>query len=255
MIALAFATLVALLLQGGPRVPANDGWVTDLAGMLSADEERGLEERMESYRDGSGHEVALLTVPSLEGRTIEELALATARAWGIGDREKSAGALLVAARDERELRIEVGRGLEGALPDVVAARILRDVVAPGIREAGPYAGLRAGIEAIHAALGGDYAPLERAPAAPETGTSVAQIVLFVFVMVLLALSRVRRGPRGRSRGMGGMLPWILASQLGQRGHGGSFGGFGGRSGGGGGGSFGGFGGGGGFSGGGASGRW
>lgn len=246
-----------LLLAGGSAqgfvVPDNDGWVTDHAEVLSEAEERELEVLMESYKAGSGHEVALLTLADLGGRTIEEAGLATARAWKIGDRETSAGALLVVAMAERALRIEVGRGLEGTLTDATSGRIIRAVIVPEFRAQRFYAGLRAGIEAIHAAAGGDYGPLERATGSPEVPELFALGFGFVFlVVVALVMRGVSRGLRGQRSA----LPWILASQLG-RSHrgGGGFGGFGGFSGGGRGGGFSGFGGGGGFSGGGASGRW
>jgi len=247
VIALLLATLLALAApQSGPEIPANDGWVTDLGEMLSAEEERALEALMESYKAGSGQEIALLTVADLRGRTIEELALATARAWKIGDRETSAGALLVAARDDRALRIEVGRGLEGALPDVIAGRIIRDVIAPELRAGRAYAGLRGGIEAIHAALGGDYGPLERSARRPSEGAQLfGMLAVIVFIVVLRIATR--GGRRGR-RGDSSTALWVALSMLqGGARHGG-------RSGGGGGG-FSGFGGGGGFSGGGASGGW
>jgi uncharacterized protein len=75
---------------------------------------------MESYKQGSTHEVALLTVRSLDGDSIENLALRTAREWGIGTKEKNNGALLVIALEDREMRIEVGRGLEGELTDSIS---------------------------------------------------------------------------------------------------------------------------------------
>lgn len=240
------------LLLGASRqelvVPQHDGWVTDLAGMLSEGEERELETLAESYRSGSGHEVALLTVPDLGGRTIEELALATARAWKIGDRETSAGTLLVVALEERALRIEVGRGLEGTLTDAICGRIIRDVLVPELRTQRYGPALRAGIEAIHAAAGGDYGPLERARSSPEVPELFALAFGVLFLLVVVGV--MRRVQRGMS-GADGALPWILASQLGRSHGSGGMGGFGGS----GGGSFGGFGGGGGFSGGGASGRW
>ncbi|HEX6883500.1 MAG TPA: TPM domain-containing protein [Planctomycetota bacterium] len=251
LLAPALAALGLLLGSGRQElvVPAVDGWVVDRAGILSEAEERELETLAESYRTGSGHEVALLTVPDLGGRSIEELALATARAWKIGDRETSSGALLVVALEERALRIEVGRGLEGTLTDATCGRIIRDVLVPGLRAGRTYAALRAGIEAIHAAAGGDYGPLERARGAPEVPELFALAFGVLFLLVVLGvMRRVHRGLRGGD----GALPWILASQLG-RSHGG--GGFGSFSGGGSSGGFGGFGGGGGFSGGGASGRW
>jgi uncharacterized protein len=240
-------------------LPANDGWVTDQAGLLEPAQERELEALMESYRTGSGQEIALLTVPDLGGRSIEDFALAVARAWKIGDRETSSGALLVVAQEERALRIEVGRGLEGTLTDSIAGRIIRDVIVPEFRAERFDRGLRLGIEAIHAALGGDYGPLERSHGVEREALRLTFIVAFVLLMLFLR-GLGRRGRRGgRSRGSD-FLPWLLASQMaggGGRGRsggssGGSFGGFGG---GGGGGGFGGFGGGGGFSGGGASGRW
>lgn len=245
--------LAALLALGlvlaspqGLSIPANDGWVTDRAGMLRPEEERSLEDLMESYRAGSGQEVALLILPDLGGRTIEEVALAVARGWKLGDRETSAGALLVVARDERKLRIEVGRGLEGTLTDSIAGRIIRDVIAPEFKAGRYYPGVRLGIEAIHAALGGDYAPVERARGHSGGAPAVLPGLVFWIVILLLILKRRGRG------GVGSALPWILASQIGSA-HRGSSGG--GRVGGFSGGSFGGFGGGGGFSGGGASGGW
>ena len=151
-------TLATLLLGAfvalaqGPQVPRNDGWVTDRAGLLKPAEEQALETLCESYRAGSGQEIAVLIVPDLGGRPIEELALATAREWNIGDKATSAGALLVVARDEHALRIEVGRGLEGALPDSVCARIIRDVIVPEFRAERFHAGLNNGLQAMHRAL-------------------------------------------------------------------------------------------------------
>lgn len=223
-------------------IPANEGWVTDRANLLQPAEEQALEALMESYRVGSGQEIALLTVADLSGRTIEEFALGVARAWKIGDKETSAGALLVVAQAERALRIEVGRGLEGTLTDSIAGRIIRDVIVPEFKGQRFYSGLRLGIEAIHAALGGDYGPLERHSKRPQ---GVPFVALFVFVLIFLSLAR----RRARMRGGSSVLPWLLASQMGSMGHGGR------SSGGSSGGGFSGFGGGGGFSGGGASGGW
>jgi len=238
--------LGALALAQGPTIPPNDGWVTDRAGLLKPAEEQALETLCESYRAGSGQEIAVLIVPDLGGRPIEELALATAREWKIGDKETSAGALLVVARDEHALRIEVGRGLEGALPDSVCARIIRDVIVPEFRAERFYAGLNNGLQAMHRALGGDYGALPQGRGRGNPLEALPALLVLGF-FVFLAIRR------GRGRGSSA-LPWLIASQLGRGGSG-----FGGRSGGfgggGGGGGFGGFGGGGGFSGGGASGRW
>lgn len=249
----------ALALGDGLEVPAADGWVTDLADLLSAEEELSLESLMESYRTGSGHEIALLTLPSLEGESLEDFALQVAREWGLGREDVHDGALLLVAVAERRMRIEVGRGLEGSVTDSISGRIIRDVIGPEFRDKRFGAGLRAGVEALHAAAGGDYGPVRRAERGEAGAGSGACLSLVVVLFVLLALGRARRG-RGRGRGLGSVLPWILLGQLSSAGRtfgggsgrssSGGFGGFGGGSGG-----FGGFGGGGGFSGGGASGGW
>jgi uncharacterized protein len=236
-------------------VPKNDGWVTDLAGMLSPQQERELETLMESYKQGSTHEIALLTIPSLEGDDLERFALRVGRAWGIGGKEKNNGALLLVSKADHKIRIEVGRGLEGELNDALCGRIIRNVIAPEFKQGRFAAGLKAGIIAIHQAIGGDYGAI---PDRVRDGfASVALVLLVVSFLVAMIFIRIASSGGGggtyRRRSMLGPILWGLG---GPRIGGGGFGGFGG--GGGGGGSFGGFsgfGGGGGFSGGGASGSW
>lgn len=244
---LAVAATASTAQESRLAVPKNDGWVTDLAGLLSATEESELERLMESYRLGTTHEIALLTVPSLQGEPIERFALEVGRAWGLGTKEKNNGALLVVSKDDRKLRIEVGRGLEGNLTDSICGRIIRDVIAPEFKRGRFGAGLEQGIVAIHEAIGGNYAKIQKASRSPASGLA-GIIPAFVILAILLAiLSRRRRGFGGP--GGGSMLPWLILASSGSRG-GRSYGG-----GGGGGFSGGGFGGGGGFSGGGASGGW
>ena len=220
------------------EVPKNDGWVTDLAGILTPATERKLEKLMESYRVGSGHEIAVLTVPELEGQSIERLALEVGRSWGLGEKGKNNGALLVVAYKDRKLRIEVGRGLEGHLTDSRCGRIIRDVIAPHFRSGNTDKGIEQGVLAMHKVAGGEYGVLKSSGSRKQGNPIVGIIVLLLIIVVMV---------RG---GGGGMLAWILLNSMtggGGRGGGGGFGG--------GGGGFGGFGGGGGFSGGGASGGW
>jgi uncharacterized protein len=233
------------------EVPANDGWVTDLGGMLTPAEEQELETTMESYRVGTTHEIALLTVPDLGGEPIERFALEVARAWKIGREGENNGALLVVSRDDRKLRIEVGRGLEGRLTDSISGRIIRNVIAPEFKRGQFFEGLRDGIAATHAAIGGDYGKIpEQAPPSGRSGFGGLAIMLLMFVVFML-IGAARGGGRGGRRGRrGSSWPWWLLAggAMGSAGRRGGSGGFGG-------GGFGGFGGGGGFSGGGASGGW
>ena len=236
--ALAFAPEV--------EIPVNTGWVTDHAGILDRTQRQALAATMESYKIGTTHEIALLTVESLEGHSIEELALAVARDWQIGSKDSSNGALLVVAVKERKLRIEVGRGLEGNLTDSICGRIIRDVIAPEFKAGRFYDGLSQGIAAMHAAIGGDYGPLARRHRqGPGGGLGLIPLVLMIAIMAIFA----RRS----------ILPFLLMGGFGSgryhqfgSGRGSRSGGFGSGFGGGG---FGGFGGGGGFSGGGSSGGW
>lgn len=220
------------------EVPKNQGWVTDLAGILTPSTERKLEALMESYRAGSGHEIAVLTVPELNGMPIERLALEVGRSWGLGEKGKNNGALLVVAYKDRKLRIEVGRGLEGELTDSRCGRIIRDVIAPHFRKGNTDVGIEQGILAMHQVAGGDYGAIKKRR---KSGGGVSGI--FILLMLFFML----RGNRGGRGGGMGMLPWIIMGSMG--------GGRGGGGLGGGGGGFGGFGGGGGFSGGGSSGGW
>ncbi len=218
------------------EVPKNDGWVTDLAGILTPSTERKLEALMESYRQGSGHEIAVLTVPELDGQPIERLALEVGRSWGLGEKGKNNGALLVVAYKDRKLRIEVGRGLEGHLTDSRCGRIIRDVIAPHFRKGNTDKGIEEGVLAMHQVAGGEYGVLKTQGKRRKGSPVIGIIVLLIFLFLM-----------GRGGG-GGMLPWLILNGIsGGSGRGGGFGG--------GGGGFSGFGGGGGFSGGGASGGW
>jgi uncharacterized protein len=245
--------LLAFLAASPPElaVPKNDGWVTDLAGMLSQAQERDLETLMESYKQGTTHEIALLTIPSLEGDDLESFALRVGRAWGIGGKDKNNGALLLVSKADRAVRVEVGRGLEGNLTDSISGRIIRDVIVPEFKQGRFAAGLKAGVIAIHEAIGGNYGKI---PVRSGRNVGGAGLIPIIVILIVVATILRRIGGRGGRRRRGGLLGPIFWSGMGGgRGFGGGLGG-----GGGGGGSFGGFsgfGGGGGFSGGGASGRW
>lgn len=233
------------------RVPKNDGWVTDLADILSSADEKALEARLEEWKQRTGHQIAVLTIPSLEGESLEQASLAVLRGWGVGTAERQDGALLLVARDDRKMRIEVGYGLEGALTDSISGRIIRDVIAPQFRSKAFSAGIRAGVESMIGVVEGgvEAVPALQGKKRGAAAGGVALVMLIVLVVFFSIARRMQGG--GRGRGGGGLGPF-----LGTGGFGGGFGGFGGGRGGGGfgGGGFSGFGGGGG-GGGGASGGW
>ena len=249
------ALLGALLLVLPARaqsveIPRGTGWVNDTAHVLPDGERAALEARLAAYEQQSTHEIALLTVRTTGGRAIEEYALAVARDWKLGKPGKNDGALLVVAVQDRKLRIEVGRGLEGELTDLLSGRIVRDVIVPRLKAGDMPGGIRAGLEAMIAVAGGAGAKALPAERKHRDGGGEALVVIFfvLFFVIVAIVRRIRGGGGGRGHGRryrGGLFPFPMP-----------MGGWsGGGRGGGGSGGFGGFGGGGGFSGGGASGGW
>jgi uncharacterized protein len=238
--------VLALVLQATVAraldVPPLQGRVNDHAGVLSAADKAQLEARLEAYERKTGHQLAILIVPSLEGDPLEDFTVRVGEAWQLGRKGADDGVILFVAVNDRKIRIEAGYGLEGDLPDAMAGRIVREVIAPSFRAGDIPGGIARGVSAITAATGGEgeaLPPQQRARRDNSRGISpyfLLVIVLFLFL--------------GGGRGMGG---FIVGSALG-----GGFGrgGFGGGGGGGGSRGSGGFrGGGGGFGGGGASGGW
>ena len=234
----------------GLEVPPLAGRVNDLAGVLPGGVEQQLEARLAGYEQETGHQLVVLTVPSLAGDPIEDFTMRVVEAWKLGRKDRDDGILLLVAVEDRKLRIEVGYGLEGDLPDALAGRIIRDIITPAFRRGDLAQGITAGVESIMATTGGEGTIVlpersERAQRAPQGGGGI-----FLYVMLAIFLLTIFGGGRGRGGG-GAFLAGAMLGGMGGRGH--SRGGFGGGGFGGGGGGF--RGGGGGFGGGGASGSW
>jgi uncharacterized protein len=136
--------------------PPLKGRINDYAGMLSPTTARSLEQRLSAFEKETTNQVVLLTIPSLEGDVIESFAIRVAEAWKIGQKDKSNGVILILAKKERKIRIEVGTGLQGVLPDITAGQIIRNVIAPGLRAGNPDQGISAGLGAIIDATKGEF---------------------------------------------------------------------------------------------------
>lgn len=238
--------------QNIPARPSPPKLVNDFADVLSAEEEAQLERKLVAYDDSTSNQVAIVTVKTLDGYPIEEYAVQLFRTWGIGNKNTNNGVLIIAAIEDRAIRIETGYGLEGAIPDITAAQIIRNDIGPSFREGNYYAGFDKAVESIILAAAGEY----KAPEGynkKEGKKPLVPILVFVIILFII-ISNINRG------GGGGFM-----SRRGYRGFGGPIffpGGFGGGGGSGwsgggggfGGGGFGGFGGGS-SGGGGASGSW
>jgi uncharacterized protein len=269
-------------------VPELRNRVTDLTRTLEASQVSALESKLAALEDETGTQIAVLMVPMVRPETIEQYALRVVEAWRLGREDVDDGALLLVALEDREVRIEVGYGLEGALTDATSNRIIDEAVLPHFRTGDMYGGLAAGVDRMIAVARGEELP-PPPDDAPVEGPGGLVPFVFVAFVVVMAAAGILRAILGRMLGaaatgaLAGGVVFVMSSLLGVAalagfgaflfalmaggtrgwasrgrswGGGGWGGGFGGGGFGGGGGGFGGFsGGGGGFGGGGASGRW
>jgi uncharacterized protein len=188
-----FAGLVAVFVLAANSfvlaldVPPLRGRVTDLAGMIPADRAQALEERLAAFERETGHQIAVLTIPSLQGDALESFSIRVAEAWKIGQKGFDNGAILLIVRDDRKLRIEVGYGLEGVLPDAIANRIINEVIVPRFRENDYSGGIEAGVNTILQVTKGE--PLAKsARQSTKGGASRAPSLLTALTMTaILAL--------------------------------------------------------------------
>ncbi|MSN27196.1 MAG: methanol dehydrogenase [Geobacter sp.] len=137
-------------------VPQLSGRVNDLAGLLSPEARQSLTQKLAAFERETSNQVVILTVPSLEGDDIESFAIRVVEAWKLGQAGKDNGVLLILAQTERKVRIEVGMGLQGVLPDITASRIIRDTMRPYLKSNNFDQGISVGVDAIIAATKGEF---------------------------------------------------------------------------------------------------
>lgn len=242
--------LLALLLmlpgslwaQSTPAFPELTGRVVDQAEMLSPEMEARLSQMLQAHEQASTEQVVVVTLPNLQGFPIEDFGNQLGRHWGIGQEGEDNGALLIVARDERKVRIEVGYGLEGRLTDADSSVIINRVITPAFRQGDFQAGIVNGAAAMIQVLGGEpmAAPQAQQPVALQEKPKAGMVALVFIIMMAVVFFIGSRGGRGGRGGAALLGAALLGGAMGGRG-----GGFGGGFGGGGGG----------FGGGGASGGW
>jgi uncharacterized protein len=228
---------------GMPPFPALTGPVVDDAHLLPADVFDQLSQKLAAYSQANGTQLVVVTLPTLNGYPIDYYGYQLGRHWGIGQKGKDNGVLLLIDVGEKQARIDVGYGLEGTLTDAQSILIIHNVIAPHFRTGDYAGGITAGTDAILSVLGGKQLAVERQQVRERGGTGFLIFVILIFVALPLLFG-------GRGGMGGGWLGWLLLGML--SGGGGRGGGFGGGGFGGGGGFSGG---GGSFGGGGASGGW
>jgi uncharacterized protein len=240
---LATLLLTALPAFAALNLPPLTGRVADLANVLSPATEAALSEQLAAHEQRTSNQVVVATVPSLQGYDIERFANELFRAWALGQKNRNNGVLFLVAPNEREVRIEVGYGLEGTLTDALSADIIQNRILPRFRAGDIPGGITSGVDAILAAIEGTYQPVATPHSSSDQYRALIPVLFFIgwLVLVNILSNRRRRGRWVYGSGVPGV--WIGGPGWGGRG------GFGGSGGGG-------FSGGGGSSGGGgASGRW
>jgi uncharacterized protein len=269
--------LLALLLGGAAHadvaVPPLTQRITDLTSTLDAQQIQTLEARLAEFEKNKGAQLAVLIVPTTQPESIEQFGIRVVEAWKLGRKKADDGALLLIAKDDRTLRIEVGYGLEGVLNDATAHRIIDEIIVPRFKRGEFYPGIESGLAAMVQVVNGE--PLPPPKRAAASGKFDIESLLFIAFGLVVVVGGMLRAMLGRfpaallTGGALGLLAWLMVAPflialfvglmafvfvlLGGGGRGFGGGGFGGGGYGGGGGGF--SGGGGGFGGGGASGRW
>lgn len=199
-----FGVLALLLVLPGIvaalDAPQLRGRVDDLAGMLSPEAAARLEQKLADFERETTNQVAVLTIPSLQGDDIDQFAIRVAEQWKLGQKGKDNGVLLILAQAERKVRIEVGMGLQGVLPDITASRIIRDVMRPYLKTGNFDQGVNAGVDAIIAATKGEFkaTPQDAATRAHKKNSSFSTVLVITLVVAIICgmLSRYLGGAAG-----------------------------------------------------------
>ncbi len=166
----------------GLDVPPLTGRIVDQAQILSPDVERRLTSQLAAYESRTGTQIAVLTIPSLQGASLEAFAHRVATTWHLGTEQQDNGVILLVVPGDHRVRFEVGYGLEGALPDVVASRIIRQQMIPKFRTGDLPGGVAAGIEALQKVLDKEPTSLDTpSPTPAQSGEGLGQILLGVIV--------------------------------------------------------------------------
>ena len=195
---LAFAFFWSLIAGAQVPVPPLTGRVTDQTATLTATQKADLEQVLQAFEARKGSQLAVLIVSTTAPETIEQYAIRVVESWKLGRKKVDDGALLVVAKMDRTLRIEVGYGLEGALNDATSKRIINEIITPRFKQGDFSGGITAGIDQIISVIDGE--PLPKPSARSAGGSSDVQQYVPIIFMLALVLGGVLRAVLGRFPG-------------------------------------------------------
>jgi uncharacterized protein len=244
------STIAQFSIPSKPSKASQQTAVYDAGQLFTESQRQALTNKLVGYADSTSTQIVIATVQNLNGDDISLTGAKWAQAWGVGQAEKDNGIFILVSKEDRQIDINTGYGIEYRMTDRMTERIINRIIIPQFKQNDYYAGLDQGTDAIIQTLQGEFE--ETRDFKDGFGTSQFFIIFFIFIVILLILRRRNKGGGNNSgnRGGGSLLDVIILSNMGRTG---GFGGGGGSFGGGGG--FGGGFGGGGFGGGGASGSW
>lgn len=214
----AALALVALAALAQVAVPTLTSRVTDLTGTLAPAQRTAIEQRLAAFDARKGSQIAVLLVPTTQPETIEQYAIRVADEWKIGRKGVDDGVILLAAMKDRAVRIEVGYGLEGALPDAVAKRIVEEYIVPRFKQGDFFGGIDAGVSRIMAVIEGEPLPPPRGAARRGSAAGLEEIIVVGLMLVFVVGSFVR-AILGRFVGsgvigaIGGVAGWLVLGSL------------------------------------------
>lgn len=197
-------------------IPALSSPVTDLTNTLSTAEQQALAQKLSAFSQEKGSQIAVLIVPTTQPEDIAQYSLRVAEAWKIGRDKEDDGVIILLAKNDRKMRIEVGYGLEGAIPDAIAKRIVSDVMAPYFRQGDFSGGLNAAVDQLMALIAGEALP---APAKKPSGASSFFDYLPILMFAAIFSGMVLRAIFGKFFGSAlnggalGLLVWVLGGAL------------------------------------------
>lgn len=208
--------LLGVFLLGGNTwaevpVPTLTAHVNDQTGTLTADQNRALEQTLSAFETRKGAQIAVLIVPTTQPETIEQYSIRVVSQWRLGRKRIDDGTLLLIAKNDRTMRIEVGYGLEGALTDVICARIIREVITPRFQNGDFYGGILDGVQRMIGVVEGEALPAAT-PVERGTAPSLSLPVIFFAVIVVSQLSRALFGRYPGALvtgGVTGAVSWFL----------------------------------------------
>lgn len=219
LLALAACACTALA-AADVAVPPLAARVTDLTATLAAGQRAALEQKLAAFEARKGSQIAVLIVPTTQPETVEQYAVRVEEAWKLGRKGVDDGVLLLVAKNDRRLRIEVGYGLEGALNDATAKRIIDEDITPRFKQGDFHAGISAGVDRIVRVIDGEPLPPPRQPDR-ATGLSGHADWIVPALFILMFAQGIARAALGRFFGSGvvsgiaGFVAWVvLGSMLG-----------------------------------------